>query len=185
MLKKAIIILIGIILLASCQSGKPLKRVKNDNFMFAMIYDHDNTPVSAVSVSINGKRITDSDIQGRFILDNMKKGDYNVKLVKRGYETLEDTFTFDPMNVLYFKMINSSQLVTLAESALDNREFIIAENFINRALVLEPNRPDILFLKGITCHLQGKNEEALLILENLIKTGNTNPFITQLFESLR
>jgi len=153
--------------------------------MYAMIYDFDNTPVNAVSVYINGRMVVDSDIQGRFILDNMRTGEYTVRLEKRGYELLEETFYFDPMQVLYFKMINTSQLVALAETALENSEFSAAEVYINRALVLEPGRPDILYLKSIACYLQGRNAEAADILENLIRSGNTNNAIIQLLEIIR
>jgi len=150
-----------------------------------MIYDFDNTPVNGVLVYINNKKVVDSDIQGRFILDSMKKGEYSIKLTKRGYETFEEKFSFDPLQVLYFKMINTEQLITLAETALDNKEFAVAENYINRALQIEPSRPDILFLKSVCYYLQDRNKEAVEILENLIKSNNNNPSISQLLERIR
>ncbi|MCL2762106.1 MAG: hypothetical protein FWD36_02715 [Treponema sp.] len=180
-----IFLLLGIMLLASCQTGKPIKRLSNEGMMYAMIYDYENTPVSGVAVSINEKMIVDSDIQGRFILDKMKKGEYNIKLAKKGYETFEGLFQYDPLQVLYFKIINAPQLLVLAETALDNADFTAAENYIDRALLIEPNRPDILYLKSITYYLQARNTEALLILENLIMSGNNHPSISQLFELLK
>jgi len=167
---------------ASCQNAKPIKRLSNEGFLYAMIYDNENTPVSGVSVYLNGKLIVESDIQGRFVLEKMKKAAYSVKLIKKGYETLEETFTYDPMQVLYFKMINASQLLVVAETALDNYEFADAENRLNRALLLEPNRPDVLFLKSITCFLQKRNKEAVEILEGLIKSGSTDPSVSRLLE---
>jgi tetratricopeptide (TPR) repeat protein len=178
-------LLLGITLLISCQTGKPIKRLSNEGMIYAMIYDYDNTSVSGAAVYINGKKTADSDIQGRFILDKMKNGRYRIKLIKRGYETLEEFFQYDPMQVLYFKMINASQLAVLAEKSLDNAEFAAAENYINRALLIEPNRPDILFLKSIACYLQARNEEAVEILENLIKAGSNEPSISQLLEKIR
>lgn len=179
------ILLLGIALLISCQSNKSINRISDEGIMYAMIYDFDNTPVSGVAVYIDEKKVADSDIQGRFILDNMKKGEYSVRLSKRGYETFEENFNFDPLQVLYFKMINTAQLTALAEEMLDNREFAAAENYINRALQLEPMRPDILFLKSIACYLQGKNEEAVEILESLAKSNSNNPSILQLLEKIR
>jgi len=176
-------LLLGITLLVSC-NGTPVS-LTNEGIMYAMIYDFDNVPVSAVAVYINDKRVVDSDIQGRFILDRMEKGEYSIKLIKRGYETLEEKFYYEPLYVLYFKMINTSQLVAFAETALDKEEFSAAENYINRALVIEPNRPDILFLKSITYYLQAKNDEAVEILENLIMSGNNTPSISQLLERIR
>ena len=185
MIKRAFGIFFVITLLISCQTGKPIKRLSNEGMMFAMIYDYENIPVSAVAVYINEKKIVDSDIQGRFILDAMKKGEYRVKLAKKGYETLEESFQYDPMQVLYFKIINAQQLLALAETALDNTEYAVAENYLNRALLLEPNRPDILFLKSIACYLQNKNAEAAAILENMIISGNNDPSISQLLEKVR
>jgi len=176
-------LLLEITLLVSC-NGTPVP-LTNEGIMYAMIYDFDNTPVSAVTVYIDDKKVADSDIQGRFILDKMEKGEYSIKLTKRGYETLEEQFYYEPLYVLYFKMINTSQLVALAETALDNGEFSAAENFINRALVVEPNRPDILFLKSITYYLQARNDEAAEILENLIISGSNAPPISQLLERIR
>jgi len=182
MLKNVLIISLTTVLFLSCLSGNNVKRLSDEGFMFAMIYDWDNTPVSAVIIHINGRRIVDSDIQGRFILDDMEKGEYRIRLTKRGYETIEETFYFDPLSVLYFKMINAQQLATLAVSAMENTEYVYAENYINRALILEPNRPDILYLKSINYHLQGKNEDAIPILENLIRSGNASSAVIQLLE---
>jgi len=175
-------VLLGITLLVSCK-GTPALLI-NEGIMYAMIYDFDNTPVSAVAVYIDDKKVADSDIQGRFLMDGMKNGEYSIKLIKRGYETFEDFFYFEPLNVLYFKIINTSQLVALAETALDNGEFSIAESYIDRALVIEPNRPDILFLKSITFYLQARNEEAAEILENLIISGNNEPSIPELLKRI-
>jgi tetratricopeptide (TPR) repeat protein len=182
--KTEVLLLLLLFLFTSCQNAKPIKRLSNEGFLYAMIYDNENTPVSGVAVYLNGKLIVESDIQGRFVLEKMKKAVYSVKLTKKGYETLEENFKYDPMQVLYFKMINASQLLVMAETALDNSEFADAENHLDRALLLEPNRPDILFLKSITCFLQKRNKEAVEILEGLIKSGSTDPSVSQLLEKI-
>jgi len=185
MIKKLFGVLFVITLLISCKTGTPIKRLSGEGMMYAMIYDYENTPVSGVAIYINNRKIVDSDIQGRFILDKFKKGEYRIKLTKKGYETFEDQFQYDPLQVLYFKIINAQQLLVLAETALDNIEYTAAENYLDRALQLEPNRPDILYLKGVTCYLQGKNEEAAAILENMIKKGSNDAPVTQLLEKIR
>jgi tetratricopeptide (TPR) repeat protein len=158
----------------------------NEGIMYGMIYDFDNTPVSAVTVYINDKKVADSDIQGRFILEKViKKDEYRIMLTKRGYEPLEEVFTYDPMQVLYFKMINSSQLLALAETALDSAEFGRAESYLNRALLIEPSRSDILFLKSIVFYLQNQHDEASTILEGLIRSGSTDPSVSRLLEMIR
>jgi len=180
--KTKILLVILLVLFSSCQSVKPIKRLSNEGFMYAMIYDYENTPVAGVAVYLDGKLVVESDIQGRFVFEKMKSGAYSVKLVKKGYEVLEETFKYDPMQVLYFKMVSASQLLVTAETALDNGEFADAENLLNRALLLEPNRPDVLFLKSIIGYLQKRDKEAVEILEGLIKSGSTDPSVARLLE---
>jgi tetratricopeptide (TPR) repeat protein len=179
------LLLLGMLSAVSCQTGKPVKRLSDEGFMFAMIYDYENSPVPGVTVYLDGRKIVDSDIQGRFVLENMKKGQYAIKLTKRGYEMLEEVFQYEPLQVLYFKMINAQQLLVLAETEMDNAEFAKAENYLNRALQLEPNRPDILFLKSISYYLRARYAEAADILENLIRSGNTDPSISRMLERIR
>ena len=174
----------GVLLLTSCQTGKPVKLLGDEGLMYAMIYDQTNSPVSGVAVYINNKKTVDSDIQGRFVLESMKKGIYKILLVKKGYENLEEEFQYTPMQVLYFKMINSAGLVELAENAMDNNDLSAAENALDRALAIEPNRPDIVFLKCIVYYLQGRYNAAAEILEGL-KSGTTDQSVTRLLENIR
>jgi tetratricopeptide (TPR) repeat protein len=180
-----LIIIILALSFCSCQTGKPIKRLSNEGFLHAMIYDHENTPVNNVTIYINGKKTVESDIQGRFVLESMKKGQHSIKLTKKGYEDLIGTFQYEPMNVLYFKMINTQQLTVLAENAIDLAEYAEAEGYINRILAIEPNRQDILYLKSINYYLQRKYQEALVILEEQIRQGNHDPSIAKLIEKIR
>jgi tetratricopeptide (TPR) repeat protein len=143
-----------------------------------MIYDWENTPVNGVSVFINGQKYVESDIQGRFVLEFKKNGEYAIKLEKSGYEIIENAFTYDPMNVLYFKMANASQLLTEAENALDQRLYEEAETYLERALKLEPFRPDIRYLKSILLYLQNRKDEAKEILDALQGQGISGDSIT-------
>jgi len=185
MIKRIIFILLASALLFSCQSAKAIKRASKDGLMYAMIYDYSNTPVTGVTVYLNKKKVAESDIQGRFVLDKTDKGEYTIRLVKKGYENLEEKFNFDPLQVLYFKMIDTSQLITLAENSLENMELTAAQNYIDRALVLESSRPDILYLKSIILYLQEKNEEAAKILEGLIKTNNAGNAVIKFLEKIQ
>ena len=185
MVKNAVLFFLAGLMFFSCQTGKPINRASEKAIMYGMIYDFDNTPVSGVSVFINNKKIADSDIQGRFIIDNMESGEYKIKLTRRGYEILEEIFIFDPLQVLYFKIISAGQLINMAESALELKDYQNAENYINRIIAIEPNRSDTLFLQSITFYLQGKNREAISVLENLIRKGIVEPGIIQLHEILQ
>jgi hypothetical protein len=153
--------------------------------MYGMIYDNESNPVSGVAVFLNGRKIVDSDIQGRFVLNGVKRGTYTIKLSRRGYEEIEEKFDYEPLNVLYFRMFNSYQLLSLAENSMDDNNFTAAEQFINRALQVEPGRQDILFLKSINFYLQKKYIDAQAILEGLIRSGSTDESIAQLYERVK
>jgi len=184
-MKKIIFMLSLAALLAGCRSiSTPKRAIHDSGMMYAMIYDYENTPVYGATVFINKKKYTESDLLGRFVLEFRKGGKYTVRLEKTGYELIEDTFTYDPMNVLYFKMVNASQLVSQAEESLEQYAYIGAEELINRALNLEPNRPDILYFQSIVLYYQGRKTEARVILENLQSKGIDGEYIKALLNKV-
>jgi tetratricopeptide (TPR) repeat protein len=184
-MKKIILALSLVVLLIGCRSvSKPKRAIQDSGMMYAMIYDYENTPVYGVAVFIDKKKYTESDLQGRFVLEFKKNGKYTIRLEKSGYELIEDTFTYDPMNVLYFKMVNASQLVSQAEEAMEQYAYKGAEELINRALILEPNRPDVLYFQSIVLYYQGRKAEARVILENLQSRGIDGDYIKDFLNKL-
>jgi hypothetical protein len=143
--------------------------------MYGMVYDFDHTPLKGVLVYIDGRKTVETDIHGRFVIEFKKPGDYTVKLSKTGYEDIEQNFAYDPMNILYFNMINAAQLLALAEEALDQGVYAGTETLLDRALLLEPHRPDIQYLRGIVLFLQRRDTEARAALERLARTGFQGP----------
>jgi hypothetical protein len=139
--------------------------------MYGMIYDFDNIAVNGVQVSVDDKKVGESDIQGRFILSSGKGGEHTISLHKEGYEAILQTFTFDPMNVLYFKMINTAQLVSQAESAIDISSYDAAMAYLDRAAVLGNNRSDILFLQAIVFYRKGDYAAADAKIADIEKQG--------------
>ncbi|MDR1239719.1 MAG: hypothetical protein LBK27_06370 [Treponema sp.] len=178
-------ILLLVFLFMSCQTGRPIKRLSDESIMYGMIYDYESSPVSSVAVFLNGRKIADSDIQGRFVLNNVKRGTYTIRLAKKGYEELQEQFNYEPLNVLYFKMFNAAQLISLAEIAMDESNYKTAETLIDRALKIEPERPDILFLKSIVFYLQKEYDKSRSLLEELIKNGTTDESVTKLWKIVK
>jgi hypothetical protein len=175
-----IVLLFPLLFIAACGTSPPKRAMNDSGMMYGMVYDYENSPVSAVAVYIDGKKYIETDIQGRFVMEFAKSGEYTIKLVKSGYEEVEEVFSYDPLNVLYFKMVNANQLVSMAEGALERYAYRDAENFLDRALGLEPLRPDILYLKSIVLYFQGRNGEARLILESLREQGIVGEYVSDL-----
>ncbi len=169
-------------LFVSCNTNKSPRAYNDSGMMYAMIYDYDNLPVTGVNVLINGKKTVDSDIQGRFILDIAKPGEYTITLTKNGYEPIEEDFIYDPMNVLYFKMINASQLLVFAEDAIDQHAYESAESYLNRAVLLEPYRSDVLYLKSILYYVQNRYPEAKEQLDYMISLGIRDEYVKKLLD---
>jgi len=174
---------LSLVILTACPST-PKRAVNDSGMMYGMVYDYDNSPVYGASIYINGIKYIESDLQGRFILKFIRNTKYNIKIVKSGYENIESAFSFDPMNVLYFKIINASQLLTQAEEAVEQYNYTQAETLLKRAIALEPNRPDILYLYSIVLYFQQRNDEAKAILLGLNKRGINGEHITELLKML-
>lgn len=169
----------------SCSSvtSKPIH--DKDGIMYGMIYDSDNIAVNGVQVYVDDKRIGESDIQGRFILSSAKGGEHRIALNKEGYEAILQSFNFDPMNVLYFKMINTPQLISLAESALDVSSYEVALSYLDRAVMLGNNRSDILFLQAIVFYHKGEYDSAGAKILEIEKQGYDDESVAALKEKIR
>ena len=171
------------VFILSCNSAKG-SVATDKGIMYAMIYDHDNIPVSEVLVKVNGKQIVKSDVHGRFILDLKKRGEYTIELFKKGYEPLNQKFEYNPMNVLYFKLITADQLIVLAEEELDKFSYEEAEKYMQRAYYLEPLRADIIYLRSISLVLQEKYVEAKRMFSGLKENGYKGKYIDLLEEKI-
>lgn len=174
---------LSFIIITGCPST-PKRAINDSGMMYGMVYDYDNSPVYGASIFINGIKYVESDLQGRFILQFTRNTKYNIRIVKSGYEKIESVFSFDPMNVLYFKIINASQLLTQAEEAVEQYNYVQAETLLKRAIALEPNRPDILYLFSIVLYFQQRNDEAKAILLDLNKRGINGEQITEFLKIL-
>ncbi|MCL2128900.1 MAG: tetratricopeptide repeat protein [Treponema sp.] len=179
-----LILTVLLLLLSSCKTTQSKRAMNNPGIIYAMVYDGNYKPISGVSVLINDKKITESDIQGRVVFDMNKTADYTITLEKKGYESITETIKYDPLNALYFKMIDTVELTNLADNAIEQKNYIAAHEYLDRALALDPSLPDALFLKSIVFYLQNKNNEAMLILENLMSLGLKDEYIIDFYRRM-
>ncbi len=148
--------------------------------MFGMLYDHENNPVKGVSVSIDGNHMGESDVLGRFTLVDLRPGEYTLTLEKAGYERIEDSFVFDPLSMLYYRMITASQLIIEAERALAGFDYPAAREMLDRALQLEPFRYDAVYLQAIAYYCEKNYENAIKMLDRLRELGYTSIYAEKL-----
>lgn len=181
-MKKAIIIFplsIFICVCISCASGS-VSREKPNSVMYGMIYDYENNPVKSVAITIDDEDRYESDVMGHFIIDRYKTGEHSIKMEKYGYEPVEDVFEYDPMSILYYRMVTATQLVKEAEHAADKYNYDKAIECLDRALALERFRYDALYLKATVYLLAGDIPKARQTVIDLRQEGYTGSYVDEL-----
>lgn len=164
-----------LVLLFSCKSTG-IKGIDEDGVMHAMIYDYDNNGVRGVSVYIDGSYMGESDVRGRFMFKLHDAKEHELVLQKDGWERVSDTIVFDTMLVLYYKMGNATQLINLAEDALDAGTMDEALMLLDRALGLGGG-DDARYLKSVVLFKAGKYDEALETLSQIEEKEETASYI--------
>ena len=164
-----------LVLLFSCKSTG-IKGIDEDGVMHAMIYDYDNNGVRGVSVYIDGSYMGESDVRGRFMFKLHDMKEHELVLQKDGWERVSDTIVFDTMLVLYYKMGNATQLINLAEDALDAGTMDEALMLLDRALGLGGG-DDARYLKSVVLFKAGKYDEALETLSQIEEKEETASYI--------
>ena len=164
-----------LVLLFSCKSTG-IKGIDEDCVMHAMIYDYDNNGVRGVSVYIDGSYMGESDVRGRFMFKLHDVKEHELVLQKDGWERVSDTIVFDTMLVLYYKMGNATQLINLAEDALDAGTMDEALMLLDRALGLGGG-DDARYLKSVVLFKAGKYDEALETLSQIEEKEETASYI--------
>ncbi len=181
--RSSVFAIVGIILIVSTNCATDPKRAsgKKDAIMFGMLYDYENNPVKGVAVSIDGTRFGETDVMGRFTIVGVQPGGHRLLLEKEGYEKIEDSFVFDPLSMLYYRMITASQLIAEAERALAGFDYNVAQETLDRALKLEPFRYDALYLQAVAYFHAKEYENAKKKLDNLKGLGYTGIYSEKLF----
>jgi tetratricopeptide (TPR) repeat protein len=177
-------IIVLLLIFISCSSAKGVKRNTGEAIMYGMVYNNESMPVSNAEVIVDGKSVTFSDAQGRFILSSKQRKDFTLSVKKPGYETVTEVFHFEPMDVIHLIMLNADQLVNNAEYAMDESLYNEVIGFCDRALKLNPERIDALYLKALAWIRLREYEQARHILEELRKKIGEREYILKALEEL-
>ncbi len=186
-MKKIIFSLIILLFFLSCQSNKisNLNYKDKESYMYGMVYDFENKPVENANIFINDSLVAQTDVQGRFILKaNNSSKELTICIKKETYENISSKIIYDPINVLYFRLNNTQQLLVQAENALENNLYDESMNFIQRALLLSPNRIDIKYLECIVLYKKKQYQEALKKIKEIQSLEPNNEFIKKLSKNI-
>ncbi|UTC65796.1 tetratricopeptide repeat protein [Treponema sp. OMZ 788] len=181
--------LFSVLIFTSGCSSVWSKKYKDDaGVMYGMIYDENEEGVSTVSVKVNGWLKAVSDGQGRFILkflyaDIQDKKEQKIEFEKEGYEKIEEAFYYEPMSLLHIKMESGEEIIKKAETAIDEKEYVRAEELLERSIKIEEYRDESLFLKAVIRYKECKKKEAEQLLDMMKLKDNI--YVKKLKERLK
>jgi len=179
MRKSAALSIIVSLLLLSCVSQDKVDIINFESApLFGMIYDDDNQPCAAAALKVDGKSGPMTDIRGRFLIPDLKRGEHTISIKKEGFEELSVNFQFvNKTDVLYLKVVSFTQLLTQAERALEERKWDDAKSFLARAEKLNPNDSYFLYLKAVEAYKKEKYEEAVGYLNTILEQGAKEAYV--------
>lgn len=162
------------VLLAGCASVKKEKLTFN-----GMIYNDNNEAVSDVSIFLNDKEISVSDIYGHFTMTGLKNNsDYKLTAVKKGYETTEIEFTFlNASQVLYLHMYSADELLAKAEKLISEKKYAEAEKTLARAESADASYLSLTYLKAVLCYSRKDFDNALSLLQEIIEKEYAESYV--------
>jgi tetratricopeptide (TPR) repeat protein len=165
--------------LASCVSYRE-KRLREftSSPLAGMVYDGEQRPCAGARLTVDGEEGPRTDINGRFVIDALERGDHLVVVEKEGFETLEAPFSFvDRTQVLYLRVISQGQLLREAEEALAYGRLQEADGLLERAEALGPEDPIALYLRAVYFLKLEDAERAVGLLERVLARGARAPAV--------
>jgi tetratricopeptide (TPR) repeat protein len=180
LLPVALLLLIGPLLaLTGCLSDRMDRPQDFDEApLFGMVYDFDNEPCAGALIRVDGEDAVRTDINGRFVINDLSRGRHQLEVLKEGYESY--TLAFDFLNrsqALYVRMISANQLLRQVEEALEKRRYSAALEMLERVERIEPANPVAAYLRGAYLIRVRRDAEAAAVLEGLVGQGYQEPVL--------
>ncbi len=175
-----IIALIGVMLItAACSSSPKAGNEDMGDFLQAdfigIVYDSENRPCRGAVVRADGKDKYSSitDIDGRFVLPGLSRGNHTLRLSKDDFESrIVDLNFTSRKQVLYARLLSQSHLLDKAESSLNALEWKQAEEYLERARYIDEEDSRLLALEGAFFYRKSRYNEALERFLRLIEKGH-------------
>ena len=146
--------------------------------LVGMVFDQDQRPCAAALITVDGRQGPRTDINGRFVIDALERGDHRIGVSKQGFEALETKVSFvDRTQVLYLRVVSFSQLLRQAEEALDRRKLQEADGLLRRAEALDSEDPVGLYLRAVYFLRLEDPEQAVGLLQKILARGQRLPAV--------
>lgn len=179
MRKLALLVLALVLSLSSCVSYREKKlREFSSSPLTGMVYDGEQRPCAGALITVDGQGGPRTDINGRFVIDKLARGDHLLVVEKEGFETLEVPFSFvDRTQILYLRVVSLGQLLREAEEALDRRKLQEADGLLRRAEALDPEDPVGLYLRAVYLLKLDDTTQAISLLQRILVRGQRAPAV--------
>lgn len=168
-----------VLLASSCVTYRE-KRLREfaSSPLVGMVYDLDQKPCAGALITVDGQEGPRTDINGRFVIDALRRGEHLLRVSKPGYEPLETALSFlDRTQVLYLRLTSLGQLLREAEEALDRRRLQEADELLRRAETLNAEDPVGMYLRAVYFLKRENTEAAISLLERIRAQGQKAPAI--------
>jgi tetratricopeptide (TPR) repeat protein len=178
-LRLALLVLALVLSTSSCISYRE-KRLREftSSPLIGMVYDGEQKPCAGVLITVDGQAGPRTDVNGRFVIDALERGDHLLRAEKEGFETLESPLSFvDRTQVLYLRLISLGQLLREAEEALGRGKLQQADKLLARALALSPEDPVGLYLRAVYLLKLQDTAQAVGLLQRILARGERLPAV--------
>lgn len=169
-------------ILGSCKtsSENSVEDFKTGDFL-GVVYDSRNRPCrGAVITILRGRKELSfrTDINGRFIITDLPRGEHVINISKEGFESQEVTLDYTSRKqVLYTSLVSQETLLDWTETALDELEWGAAEGYLDRARRVDSGSSRLLSLEGAFHYQNRRFEDALDRWNALLEKGHRDPFL--------
>ena len=175
----ALLSLLSLPSLLSCVTyrEKRLREFTSASLM-GVVFDAEQKPCVGALVTVDGREGPRTDINGRFLIESLTRGDHRIGVQKDGYESLETQVSFlQRTQVLYLSVVSQGQLLSEAEEALDRQKLADADDLLRRAEALNSEDPVGLYLRAVYFTKQDQPEQAVLLLEKILQPNRRQPAV--------
>ena len=161
-----------ILFLSACHTTPPMPTEFEAAPLLGMIYDAEGSPVAGARVRIDEEEELLSDINGRFFIPSVTRGDHMITVAKDGYIGMEIVFSFlNKSQIVYIQFYTVDQLYAEAKEAVAGGRIIEAREKIASCLLFDEDHIPSLFLQAIVHYREGDYSMAMDIVDGLERRG--------------
>jgi len=177
-MKNFVSVLITFLIITGCATQGTINKPFKKAVLAGMVYDKDNNVVANAAIFLDEVLKGYTDINGRFYLHDTSSGTYKIHVEKKDYETLEKEFDFiNRSQVLHLTVISSRQLLDLSQEAMKQRNWKLANQYLDRAEAILTDDVEIAYERALIHYMRHQYSEAESLLLSLLVQYDEVPYI--------